>query len=901
MNKIEWVSQLNTTISQPDEDTPVHMPIQVKANGIYGADLTDKCEVTWEVTGLDNEDGYISLTKEEGTGAGTEGVAPDGATAYFNVRNGVSNWFGQITATVKYLDKELSISTPFAVIGASAAGNNLAPKAGYPVNMSDYDDALVGFVGTSDAVNSQDLVLNGWSMYGSNGTRTFSLAKDDDGTKYLRFAINGGSGSALPVYQLAEQAEQYIVDMKVRFKGGDITFGHYYNTPNNATNDPNWTASYGSGALTVGTQSISGLNGTDWFRIVVSADESAGTCWAKVYSNDGTLLGEIADEALLSTATATQKYFCFQGSYPLDLASFKIYYPTAASLTINTEAETIQVPENTTPTEVSLAGVLKDTDGYNMTGAVTWSLDEEYAGVSIANDGLQGAKLSVTNEAGAGKITVVATAGGARAEKEINLSTTGNAIAFTTSNSSLTIPFTGEDNATATYAAEVRNKDGEHIDGTTVTYEMVDAAGEAVTNLRGVTFNAETGVLTVEAGAASKVVYIKATSVVGEGDEQEILTSRVKVNIHGLSFAFGSDTPTDDSYTQVTATDAYTDKVGYGFADTSVVTTAAANVTGTADYRFKVKVPNGNYVVNVNTSAESVTSEVVESVSATTGISKSGASFKVAVCDEVLDLTFPSGATLSSIAITQDAAKTAQEKPSVYAIGDSTTNNTGNGAKSWGNCVNGGVVLPNSFSSFSNNGMAGRDSVSFYNQGRVETVLLSVCPGDYVTVNMGINSKETNEGASYSTLLDEYYVQGIIQRGGIPVIVTATPQGPVGSYTGNYNSSTGVFTCNRGTGARNGVLRSIAQKYNLNIIELGYCFDEYFNDINDEYLAAYNAENSTSYATVLELVQSWYVDHNHYKEPLGNAIGEYILDCLDEIAGGSADFNHANDPHINEQ
>ena len=143
-----------------------------------------------------------------------------------------------------------------------------------------------------------------------------------------------------------------------------------------------------------------------------------------------------------------------------------------------------------------------------------------------------------------------------------------------------------------------------------------------------------------------------------------------------------------------------------------------------------------------------MTSEVVEGVAATTGITKTGTQFNVAVCDGVLDLTFESGSTLSDLTITQAAAKAALAKPAVYAIGDSTTNNNASGNISWGNRVGNGVAVPDTFSSFSNNGMAGRDSVNFYNQGRVETVLLSVCPGDYVTVNMGINSKEAGESAS---------------------------------------------------------------------------------------------------------------------------------------------------------
>ena len=101
--------------------------------------------------------------------------------------------------------------------------------------------------------------------------------------------------------------------------------------------------------------------------------------------------------------------------------------------------------------------------------------------------------------------------------------------------------------------------------------------------------------------------FVKAVATVGD----ETLTSRVKVNVHGLSFAFGSNDPSDDSFTKVTAADAYSDKIGYGFDDTSVVTSEESDVKGTAAYRFKAKVPNGNYVVKVTTSSATMTSEVV--------------------------------------------------------------------------------------------------------------------------------------------------------------------------------------------------------------------------------------------------------------------------------------------------
>ena len=884
LNKIEFTQQVNQVITQPED--AVHIPITVKASGTLGGDLTAVSKIEWSTTGLASDDGYVSLTKEEGTAPGTVGDAPgeSDSTVYLNVRNGVSSYFGSVNVKVTYGDEVRELSTPFAIL-ASATSSNIAPKAGYPDSMDDFKDDLVGYVGKASGITDQDLVLNNWSMYGSNGARYFNLSQDDDGTKYLRFSTNGGSGSAVAVYQLADQATQYIVDMKVRFTGGNMTFGHYFNTPNNTNNDPNWTASYGGGSLNVGTESITGLNQTDWYRIVVSADESAGTFWAKVYDNSGKLLGEQHDLALASTASAGQKYFCFQGTYPVDLNSFRIYYPTAAKLTVN-GPETVQVPEaGAANTVEELSAVLTDADGNAMTGKINWSLDDDYAGVTLESTSQQGATLTVTDESGPATIIASASYGGITQEKEITLSTSGNAIAFTKSTASITIPFTGEDNVVAQFAAEARNRNAEKIEGVDVTYSMVDASGEPAT-VKGVTFDAATGTLTVEPGAASKIVYIKADATV----DDEALTAKTKVNIHGLAFQFGSNEPTEEIYTQVTSADAYTDKIGYGFANTSVVTTNADNVSGTAEYMFKAKVPNGNYVINVGTTSGTIYSETVEKV--TTAIArmpKGGSQFSVAVADGVLDLTFLADSTLSTLTITQATAKTKRDKPMLYAIGDSTTNNNGNGQASWGNVVSGGLAtLPETFSGFANHGQAGRNSLSFYNQNRVENVLLDLCPGDYVTVNMGINT-ETGEPQAYYTLIDEYYVQAIMQRGGIPVILTATPQGPVGKAIGNYNASAPEgqqYNCARTNEAHNPDLRDIAAKHGLHVIELGAWGNDFFNSLRMSDVEAYNAAQGTSFTSVYEMVASWNPDWNHYTAYLATIYADYILGEVAKIANG---------------
>ncbi len=868
----EFTTGLNTVINQPEEGKAVHLPITVKGNGSLNGDLTDKVTVKWSVVGLDKEDGYISLTKAEGTGAGTDGEAPDGTTAYFNVRNGVSNYFGYVQAVVTYGEDSYTITTPFAVIGATGSdANQLAPAVGYPVNMDDYSDELLGYAGTSNAINSKDLILNNWSIYGSNGKRTMKLV-EVDGKKAIEFASNGGSGSTVAVYQWVDQSSQYVIDFTAKFSA-DMAFGVYGNTPNNGTNNPEWTATFASGALTLGTETVSGLNANEWYRIVVTADPSVQKVGVEVYNNAGELMGEIADVDM-SNDTVTQKYFCFQGTWPMYLNSFKAYLPALESITVGASADVVKVPEaGEAAATVDFSAILTSNSGVQMTGEVAWSLAEEYANVELLATGAQTATLTIS-EGASGTVTVIATKDGKQGEITIQLTTSSNVVAFKQSTSSITIPFTGEDAFVGNFVAVTRDGNGNEIDGGAITYTLLAKDGVTETTVKGVTF--KDGVLTVAAGAAPAVVYVKAANAEG-------LSTKVKVNIHGLSFAFGS-AEAAEGFTQVADT-LYTAKLGYGFANTSGLTVNEGNVTGTSDFRFKATVPNGNYTVKLVTSAESVTSEVVESVSAVTGIAKSGATFSVAVCDGVLDLTFPANATVTSIEISQAAPKTALEKPMVYAIGDSTTKNNASGALSWGNCVSDGkVVVPDVFSGFANHGMAGRDSVNYYNQGRVEAVLLAICPGDYVTVNMGINSKESGEAGAFYTLLSEYYVEGIIQRGGIPVIVTATPDGPVGDrVAGNYDSTTGKFTNSRGNGARNDVLRQIANEKGLTIIELGQWGQDWMNTLTAADVTAYNAANGTAYTTVLEMVQSWYVDHNHYKEYLGIKIGEYLLGELKDL------------------
>lgn len=360
-----------------------------------------------------------------------------------------------------------------------------------------------------------------------------------------------------------------------------------------------------------------------------------------------------------------------------------------------------------------------------------------------------------------------------------------------------------------------------------------------------------------------------------------------------LTFVFG----TKAKGGIVVSNQVYNDKTGYGFKDADVKASAFA-VTADASLMFKAKVENGNYTVSVSTEATKVYSETAEGISEMTHNAripkKPEETFKVAVCDGVLDLTFEEPANVKKITINKIEPNAKRAKPAIFAIGDSTTKNNANGANSWGNCVaNKWVKLPETFGEFFNHGMAGRDSIQFYNQARLEAVLLAVAPGDYVTINMGINSRGDGEIESYPALMANYYVEGVIQRGAIPVILTRTPDGPVrgsadDNWGGDYDVAAKKFT-NKGAGgnpddARNGVLRQIAADKKLNVIEVGQIGEDLFNTYDAAYVEKYNKDHGTKFATPLEMVQDWYLDHNHYKAELGNQIGAYILENLDKIA-----------------
>lgn len=338
-------------------------------------------------------------------------------------------------------------------------------------------------------------------------------------------------------------------------------------------------------------------------------------------------------------------------------------------------------------------------------------------------------------------------------------------------------------------------------------------------------------------------------------------------------FVFGNNVLAGQ--TEIKITDIkYSDITGYGFDEVSDVTVNNESVTSSSAYRFKMKADNADYTVKVTTTADNVICEKIDTVPADAKIEKDASKcFETAVCDGVLDITIPSGKELSKIEITKKPDEEKRTKPAVFAVGDSTTTNTEDGAMSWGDCIEQGkVTLPDNISKFYNCGIHGYDSVTYYNIGQMEYVLLNICPGDYVVINMGINSRAKNESGSFTAMIRDYYVKAVKQRGGIPVLRAHTAFGPVGDdYSGGYDSVSRTFNCSRSDANRVKTLRNIAKAENTPFIETGIWMNDYFNSLT------YDEVSAAGFNSSIELVQSWYLDYNHYLEPLGVVVANYLL------------------------
>ena len=93
--------------------------------------------------------------------------------------------------------------------------------------------------------------------------------------------------------------------------------------------------------------------------------------------------------------------------------------------------------------------------------------------------------------------------------------------------------------------------------------------------------------------------------------------------------------------------------------------------------------------------------------------------------------------TLAFFGESVSAQKSAATKPTVYLIGDSTVNNSGENFVGWGNVI--GEFFDKSKVEVVNRARGGRSSRTFYTENLWQKVLDELEPGDYVLIQFGHN------------------------------------------------------------------------------------------------------------------------------------------------------------------
>ncbi|WP_346860184.1 rhamnogalacturonan acetylesterase [uncultured Draconibacterium sp.] len=187
--------------------------------------------------------------------------------------------------------------------------------------------------------------------------------------------------------------------------------------------------------------------------------------------------------------------------------------------------------------------------------------------------------------------------------------------------------------------------------------------------------------------------------------------------------------------------------------------------------------------------------------------------------------------TASLLLLTVLLACETEKKPfSIYAVGDSTMANK----KAEVYPETGWCMVLNAFFdesvSVKNHAVNGRSSKSFIDQGRWQTVLDSLQPGDYVFIQFGHNDQKIKSPDRYTEPFGEYtknlkkYVLETREKGATPILFTSIirrhfgEDGKLVDTHGDYPVAT----------------RQVAEKLDVPLIDLQQITENWVNELGDE-------------------------------------------------------------------
>ena len=175
------------------------------------------------------------------------------------------------------------------------------------------------------------------------------------------------------------------------------------------------------------------------------------------------------------------------------------------------------------------------------------------------------------------------------------------------------------------------------------------------------------------------------------------------------------------------------------------------------------------------------------------------------------------------------------DKPTVYIASDSTAQTY---RESYAPQQGWGCYLGNYFTddvTVANHSIAGRSSKSFYDNGRLTTILDSIQSGDYMIVDFGINDGASSQPERYAPVCGNvdnptdgsfeyymtFYIKGALDKGATPILMSPTL---------SIKNATQPFSA----GYRNidSACKMLANKYKIPYFDLGAAMVTEFNKID---------------------------------------------------------------------
>ncbi|MFC0216046.1 OmpL47-type beta-barrel domain-containing protein [Paenibacillus chartarius] len=298
-------------------------------------------------------------------------------------------------------------------------------------------------------------------------------------------------------------------------------------------------------------------------------------------------------------------------------------------------------------------------------------------------------------------------------------------------------------------------------------------------------------------------------------------------------FDFGAEPAANTTAVQNTL---YTAELGYGFENVSGITVGANNVSLPENAKFAVDLPNANYKItvklgdDVQNSNVGVKSEFVQKMAVTSvGAGEPLVySYDIALVDGQLEFIFSGSAIhVQEIMIEKYPDKTPGVSKTIYMAGDSTMQSYSamqapqeGWGQQFGRYFSNGVVVEN-------HSIGGRSSKSFMVDGRLDTVLRMIKPGDFFFISFGHNDASAGIPERYASPEDyktylARYVNGARQRGATPVLLTPVGRRDFNLITQEFNVSFPEYV---------EAAKEVAEELGVQLIDLSQLSIAYYNKV----------------------------------------------------------------------